>query len=255
MTWSTAHKIAAGLCWRAAKGNTATAVAQFSNYISSAGLELPANVVEFVETWGPRLGDDGEVAAHASLSGRKRKLTVEQVVACHYEAVNWFLSGRYQPYCSIQELVENNEKVQLVVQQSGVSLRTLRRRLTEMYPAFHFGHLRARPYLTEQHRANRMQAAELHLQATEQKLSAVVWGDEKILRMSVEHGVGWFDIGGDDYFHPPPSPKHKGKTVTLKYFIAVNAVLGPVYLKFFTGTSGLEADREGHAYRVSSAYD
>ena len=65
MTLSVAHQVAAGLCWLAAGGKAAAAAEALRNWLTAAGLDLPANVHGYVKTWGPRLGRDGVVESRA----------------------------------------------------------------------------------------------------------------------------------------------------------------------------------------------
>lgn len=107
--------------------------------------------------------------------------------------------------------------------------------------------------MTEQHKENRVAAAELNGGLTADVLNSVIWADEKSMPMAADAGVGWYDADGIDYDGVAPPLRYQGKPMKLRYIIAVSPLLGPFFITFITGTSGMSADRDGHAYRVSSA--
>lgn len=253
MTLTNVHQVAAGLSYRRAAGDINAATSHFTDELRAAKFDLPSNPQQYVAQWGPRLRDDGTIDSRATLSGRKRKLTDDMVNTIHYEAIHWFLAGREQPYSSIKELRETNTTVQGLLAGVEVGDKTIIRSVQELFPEFKFGKLRKKSYLDERHRAMRMWAAEDNSKLSADTLNSVVWADEKTLPLQAGACVGWYDAGGIDYAYERRAATHNKQPMKLKYLIAVSPLLGPFYIKFYTGTSGLADDDDGDAYLVSSA--
>jgi hypothetical protein len=252
MTFSNVVQYAAAICFKANKCDISAATAEFSDLCHRAGYELPQNPWEFVKKWGNKLQSDGTIASGAALSGCKRKLTGDDVWVCYIEALDWFLRGRPGPYESAQQLMETNEVVRGIVEQSGVSARTLTRRLCEVDPKFHYGKYIGKPFLDDMHRDLRLAGVAENRPIIESNTRGlVVWSDEKVLCMNKDNGMGWFSSAHEDYGYKLPAVRHNSQVVKLKYIIAVNYIIGPVWIKFFTGTVGMPADRDGKSYRVS----
>lgn len=229
------------------------ATAHFTDELQAANFDLPSNPQSYVGLWGPRLLDDGTVASHATHSGRKRKLTDEMVITLHYEATNWFLAGREEPYTSIKQLRDSNPTVQGLLAGVEVDDKTIIHSVQRMFPEFQFGKLQKKRHLDEQHKEMRVAAAKENQLLSADTLNSVVWADEKTMKMEPDAGLGWHDAGGIDYTETRPAPQHNKQPMKVKYFIAVNALLGAFYIKFYTGTSGLAGSSGGEAYRVSLA--
>ena len=253
MTLTLVHQVTAGISFRRAKGDINAATSHFTDELRAAKFDLPSNPQSYVVQWGPRLQDDGTIASRAPLSGRKRKLTNEMVTTLHYEATNWFLAGREQPYNSIKQLRETNETVQRLLAGMEVDDKTIIRSVQEKFPEFKFGKLQKKSYLDEQHQEMRMSAAEENSELSADTMNSVVWADEKTMPMEAGACAGWHDAGGIDYTYTRRPLKYKKQLMKLKYIIAVSPLLGSFYIKFITGTSGLAADGDGDAYLVSSA--
>lgn len=216
---------------------------------------MPANPHEYVADWGPRLGDDGVIEGLASNSGRHRVLTDAQVTACYVEARNWWLAGRQGPYTSAEELITESAVVHDIVTGAGITPETLTNNLKEFDPRFKYGPVRDRAYLDDIHRQNRIDTSQRNMERLPRDKHAVVWVDEKVMCLSKDSYRGWFVAGEEDWHWRSRVPRVQNKPVKLKYIIGVNYTLGPVFLKFFTGTTGMPADRDGHAYRVRSALE
>lgn len=251
MTLSVAHQVAAGLCWLAAGGKAAAAAEALRNWLTAAGLDLPANVHGYVKTWGPRLGRDGVVESRARASGRRSKLTTRQVAACFEECVGVAVEeGR--PCASVLEFARRSPAVAARLAAAGVTARTLTRRMKKDFPTFKYIKLRGRRPFTPAQLGERRRVCTAHLAAGLEVLRRTVWIDQKTFYFTKETVRGWVDAGKQDtYPRPTSKAKYKGKDIKLKYYIAVNALLGPVALVFTTGSSGRGADHvTGHRFKV-----
>lgn len=255
MTLSVGVKAAAGLAYRAHPHDAAAQVAAFRTLLTDANLTVPTNPHQFVATWGPRMDDDGNIARPAAHSGRPPKLTGEQVDTCYAQCLNWFEAGRPGPYHSVEELIRTNPAVRNIVEHTGVSGETLTRCFKSKDRHFQYGKVRSRPYLDQAHKDERVRQSQEKLQSLPQVKQWVVWVDEKVMCFSNSSAVGWFSSIAEDYAWQLPRLTHQRQTMKLKYIIGVNYLMGPCWIKFFTGTSGMPADRDSFAYRVSSALE
>lgn len=251
MTYSDAHKFAAGLCYRAAHGNVSEAEEAFCNLLEGAKYDLPHNCYEFVQYWGPRLNDSGEIECHASLSGRHRALTDLEVKVCWMEAIGWWQQGRSGPYQSVAELIETNPTVQAIMEHAGVTGQTLTTRIKEIDPGFKYGKTRAKAFLDEQHKEVRVAACQQNLARFKEAKPYIIFVDEKVLCFNDDNYMGWFSTNAEDYHYRMPQQTYKRRVSKFKYIIAVNYLGGPLWIKFFTGTAGLTVH---HAYKVSSPW-
>ncbi|WIA23048.1 hypothetical protein OEZ86_009963 [Tetradesmus obliquus] len=88
-----------------------------------------------------------------------------------------------------------------------------------------------------------MTTAQSHLQVPDSELECVIWIDAKTMYMVVNSKYGWAMAGDEDTYETafPPTLKNPMK---LKYYIAVNYRLGALLLVFYTGTTGMPADRD-----------
>jgi hypothetical protein len=80
----------------------------------------------------------------------------------------------------------------------------------------------------------------------------VVHIDAKSITMMEQEVYGYVDLAVSKSVEGIKPAKHKGKIITLRYYAAVNALLGPVLLLFYTGTSGMDCNHDGNSYKVSS---
>jgi hypothetical protein len=252
MTLTTAHQYGAGLCFRAESGKLDAATTRFCKLVQEAGFKLPSNPKKYVQEWGPRLGDDGTIESHAQESGRISTLAVEAVLTCHTEALGWWRAGMDQPYGSIQELVETNPVVKSIITQAGVTKDTLLRHMKDVFPNFQFKKLYPKRKLTAAGMADRVSACQQNQQVSDRDLELVVWLDQKTYCFNRKHRYGWIDTDAEDYYESTTPRRYGKKAMTFKYYIAVNALLGFVWMDFYTGTSDLPAKRGRYHFKVSS---
>lgn len=255
MTLAEVEQYAAGLCYRSAGGNIHEAAAAFRTLVHDAKFIPPANCYEFVAYWGPRLDDSGKITSYGHRSGRHRQLSDDQARICYFEAIGWWLAGRQGPYESAAELIETNHKVRDIIAEAGVCGETMTRRMKEIDPDFHYGKPRPKPFLDEQHKEVRVAACVENLGRFKKAHPFIIFVDEKVLCLNDDKCMGWFSTKAEDYYYRAPPVKYGNKLGKLKYIIAVNYLLGPVWIKFFTGTSGMPAQRGGKHYQVSSALE
>jgi hypothetical protein len=127
--------------------------------------------------------------------------------------------------------------------------------MRQIDPHFQYGKVRNRPYLDAQHKQDRVTSCGEKLQVFEEHKPWVVYVDEKVMCLSQCCTRGWYSSDVDDFAWSMPRLTRNRKTIKLKYIIGVNYQLGPVWIKFFTGTTGMPWNRPGCAYLVSSCHE
>lgn len=174
---------------------------------------------------------DGSLDSSASLSGRKRMLTDQEVRTAYVEVLDWWLQGRPGPYSSAKELMSENAVVRQLVEQTGVSAKTLTRSLQQIDPKYHYGKYKQKSYLDDTHRDNRLEGVKLNRPIVDQQRGLILFAHEKVLCMNQEQCMGWFSNAHEDYGWKLPPGRKDNSIAKLKYIMVVNYVLGPVWTK------------------------
>ena len=108
--------------------------------------------------------------------------------------------------------------------------------------------------LTARQRAARDRVAQHHITISDTQLELVVWDDAKTMYMQLKSRHGWV-VHGEAVPIPTTRPVGKKNPITLKYYIGVCGRTGAVFLRFYTGTTGMKADRNpSRPYLVSSRH-
>lgn len=252
MTFSVTHMVLAACHYKEANGDVKAAVRGLRDQLQKLDLEAPSDLLQFVKTWGPRMQADGSIKSLAHNSGRKQKLTVEQLNICHDEATGWFAAGMPGPYASMEALMSQSEKVKAIVEATGVSAETLSRRLKELFPGFRYGVVATKDVLDDAQKSARVEDCHHLLEMSERERNTVVWVDSKSMILVVKRQRAWIDTDVCDYEERRRPPQLGNQIINLKYYIGVNALLGPFWFAFTTGTTGLAATGSHPTYMVSS---
>lgn len=253
MTLSLTLRVTAGLAWRTCLGVLATSVAWFLTTLNNARLKAPSNPWEFVATWGPRVGDDEDLAGRARLAGRLGMVSPQHAERAYQGALDWEKAGRPRPYSSLGQLATECAPWREVMEETGVTAGTVLRAVRKAHPGFGYVMLRPRPKLTSANRDARLGAAYAGADLTSRELELTVFIDAKTFFAEPPTGArGWVDVSKDRTCPALPAVKHKGRGMKACVYGAVNALLGPVLLVFVTGTAGLDGGFKGKVYKVGS---
>lgn len=251
MTLGVAFQAFAGLAYREAKGDIAVAVTLFRSYVDQAGLSLPTNLYDYVKTWGPRMDDDGAINDRAAHAGRPALLSQLMVEDCYNAIIEGKPGSKLEPFSDPDDIKENCSVVRDVLKDSGATLATLLKRIHQCYPSFARRLLHPRWSLTAENCQERKRVCEALLLRTSE-LDRVVFIDAKTIWMTSRRVYGYVDTSkGYNFEHLHPARSH-GQIIRIKYYAAVHSKLGPVWIQFYTGTTGMPARRDGHHYKVSS---
>lgn len=245
-------RVLAALGFLKADGNIAIAVTEFLSFCSTLGIEAPSDPAAFVKKWGPHWQQEGNVDGSASNSGRKRKLEEQQIEQVLGELLEWKEAGMKGPYKSIAELLENSTVAAEIVSSTGVSHDTLIKRLKEKNPNLQYLKLGVKQSHNTRQLGDRYDTSAAHLEQPASVRERVIFIDAKTMYMKVGSRFGWVDKTVEDTFSTafPASLKNP---MALKYYIAVNYRIGKVLLVFYTGTTGMPANRDpANPYLVSN---
>lgn len=214
-------------------------------------LEPPANPADFIRTWQGRLDAHGNVLHASHNSGRPRKLTVQMVEQAYQAIIGWRSAGRKQPYASRAAAAAKCPTVKRVLQLSRATLKTLMNRIRELHPKFGRKLIKFKWFLSAENMADRVEKCEELRLKERALLSRVVHLDAKTVKMGEKAVWGLVDLDVQESWCNIEPAEVSGKSITLKYYAAVNAKLGAFFITFYTGTTGMRSTRDGLNYKVS----
>jgi hypothetical protein len=238
----------------AAKGHIPTATKEFLTRCENLGVEAPTDAAGFVDRWGSSWAKEHSVKGHASNSGRKHKLSKEdtQVVVGNLKRGRADEEGG--PFGSIKECRDECPEVRELLQARNVSASTVYRAVHRECPELAYKDLNIKPKHTQKQLDSRYEIAAGNLEQITDNFRVaerVIWIDAKTMYMRVHSKKGWVIPSEKDTFETTLAPTLK-KPKVLRYYIAVNYLLGAVLLVFYTGTTGMPADRDpDNVYLVS----
>jgi hypothetical protein len=152
--------------------------------------------------------------------------------------------GSWYGYTSIEHAVTECQGIREIVSKSGVALETLWRRMKATQVRLHgrsFNKItiHVRPPLTDEVKAERLRIAAEWAEYQQDDLERFFWIDEKQLYV---HNTCYKCYADDDArSRIVESHQVLGKKKKLKYIACVNAIVGPVYMGFLSGTSDYES--------------
>lgn len=253
MTFSEGVIVLAALAMATALGDMRMAIALFTTYCAQLHLPLPKNIPQFIRTWAPRLTPDGFIIRHAGNAGRPPSTSPQMVEAAYQAVINWKKAGFDRPFASIEQAVARSPEIQKVLRESGISPERLFDLMKEAHPHLRFGKITVRWKLTDDNKAERVSVCTTLKRMYRNLLHRLVFVDAKTICMCEEEIMGWVDTSVPGYAEGIRPATYKSRIIRLRYYAAVHCKLGPVFLKFYTGTSGMDHTHDGHNYRVSQA--
>lgn len=200
----------------------------------------------------------------APRSGRPKKLSSEQIdTVITALSQGWVLLGANEakrlPYSSWSDFITNCPAARTVLATTGVTPRHLLRACQATLPTLKRVKIQLRVWLKPATRAERIATSQILLGKADEWFQSVVWVDAKTLYICPKSAFAWVNtadmmshqmlVREDRRIRTKPS-----QMVKIKFYIAVNALCGPVTMVFTTGTTGMSADRVNPPYTVSLTY-
>lgn len=253
-TWAADSYIKAGCNAVAAAGLLSKKIA------GKFRLSQPAR---FCKTWGERRISTGTVS-DAARSGRPRKLTEDWVdrlitaLSHGYERMD--STGRKRlPYRTWSQFCRECPVAADCLAQTKVTPGHLLRVCMQALPTLKRVKIQFRVWLKPAVKAQRVADSTTLLSKPISWFKAVVWIDAKTLYINPTSCYAWINtatMSPHDLTREDKRVRARGKElVKLKFYIAVNALCGPVKLVWVTGTTGMAYDRNPVPYLVRLAFN
>jgi hypothetical protein len=152
--------------------------------------------------------------------------------------------GSWYGYTSIEHAMTECQGIREIVCESDVALETLWKRMKATQVRLHGRSFKqitihVRPPLSDEVKADRLRIAAEWAEYQLDDLERFFWIDEKQLYV---HNSCYKCYAGDDAMSfIVESHQVLGKKKKLKYIACVNAIVGPVYMGFLSGTSDYDS--------------
>jgi hypothetical protein len=201
--------------------------------------DCPANPAQFVRGWYEALQERGSLLD--TQHGRTSTIPTEEA-----ERAAWLFWGGYvsegeHVYCtSIEDGLENIPALEALRQEWDVSPATMLRHMKEAEPRLKKRREELRRKYTREEKLARLRRAIELRRGFRGRLHRIFWIDESHLYVVPT---------GQSVYAPPDAclviederlVSDIMKVIKLRFYCVVNAVFGPVYMKFVTGTTGLK---------------
>jgi hypothetical protein len=203
---------------------------------------LPAKPARYISDWVQHLESYGTLS-NLSPAGPKRRLpksAVRQAIELLYEGYE--RDGRQLAYTSMSEALEHNSGLKRILSRYSVSADTLLRRMQKLCPTVRKRLLKLKRELTPEQQARRLTDVQTLLrQWPVDKLQRVFWIDAATIIIRPK-GIKVYLPPGHRalVFADPRLQQHSTRIQKLKFYICVNAILGPVALVFTSGTTDMQ---------------
>jgi hypothetical protein len=193
--------------------------------------------------------------ADALVAGRMVDIEVDQVSGRKRKRGKVKVQRRMW-YRSLHQFVVLNEWVQAVMHTYNVtSEHTLLVRLHQVQPALHRRRLRPRAPLSAAHKTARSKLCRrllgmycgVGVDPLVHYLSRVCWIDSKVYYIGPMDRLVYAPPGVD-MTDVDPRATRKSQPQKVVYYAVVNAVLGPIYFEWMTGTTDHHLDPHGHEH-------
>ena len=238
-----------------ALGDMGVACVLLAQYCATLHLPTPSNMASYIRTWQGRLNPDGTVASNARNAGRPSSISPQMVEAAYQGIIGWKKSGMDRLYRTRDGCAEECPAVVKVLQESGITIAALFKLIKKAHPRFKFTKMKVHWHLSDADKEKRVTTCQLLLQNFSHLLHRMVFIDAKTIYMWEKDIYGWVDTSVDNYADGIKPARYKRQIIRLKYYAAVHMKLGPVFLKYYTGTTGMDNNPDGHNYQVGSGYE
>ena len=239
-------RLVAHEAWIQAKGDHREALQLFRQHPGSSGCKRPGR---FILRWGK------EFSIRKSLSDRKRSGRPRKLDAASVSrAAKVFTQGHPHnggslPFTSINEAVEQSSELKEIVSTHAMSPRTLLRNMQKARPDLVKRTEDLKPPMDSRLKQLRMSACDKLLDHGDQYFKRIFWLDAKTMHIVPKAKKVWIESRAPIPVRSDPRLPRSGRDRrTLHFYAMVNWCVGPVAIRFVTGTSGLQHE---HPYMVS----
>lgn len=235
-------------CWRDSGADIRRACAAFRAHPHGASEK---NASRFIHRARALLGANGSLHSPRR-TGRKAKVTAEQAQRALDLLWKGYVSeGRRRYYTSIKQACDNNKGLAAIIKECGCKPRTLLSAMRQLEPTCRRRREAVKRLLTAENRAARLASSRALLEWPLDKLRRVFWIDAATIYCSPKSLAVYAPPGSHLVITDERVPSHSTQLRKLKFYICINAILGPVALVFITGTSEHRTEEE---WLVSAGY-
>jgi hypothetical protein len=226
-----------------ADGNLPEAIKKFKESVTAVGDRPPdANLFSFITYWQQRWRQHASVA-HIPPPGQPPRMDDTTTRECIKVLLAGYKeSGRQRYFSSMNDALKRSDYLREQAGKHGYNNATLLKRLKSEDPTLTRRMLRFINALPQHARNKRVaycqQLLRIPLQERKQLLARIVWLDSKKLYVCP---TDYLVYAPKDAQLLVSDPRLSGSSYDIKkinYYCAVNAVLGPVYFRLCTGTTG-----------------
>jgi hypothetical protein len=244
-------RYAAALSWDGNEDTLNAAVSKLESTCKEHGWKTPANPRRDIHKYHVRLGSRGNVDSDSHQAGRHPLISDEGVQSVVGSMKNWKKAGEAKQYPSVAVLKQKVPEAATVIKQAGVSDAAVCKCIRKLGSAMKRIKQSVKKQLTEAHTGDRVKTAQSRKRVPMKQQKAWVYIDAKSMKMEVATSYGWVDTANETDVAALQHAKSRSSGVpVLDYYIAVGYYVGPLDLYYYTGTTGLKADRGPVTFRV-----
>jgi len=240
-------RLAAVNCWAVAKHDASKnkhqritrAVALFKAECPDCNQKKPARYIQY---WAEHLRLYGHLATRHGGGAEPAVPDADAEAAVELLYQGFEAEGQHLAFTSIGQALALCPALKAIQVRCGVTEGTLLRAIKRVRWSVRRRLLKLKNWLSPQHQAARLRDCNILVKDWPvERLRRVFWIDAATIIIK-PHGMRVYLPPGCRalVFSDPRMPKHPSQIKKMKFYICVNAILGPVALVFVTGTSELE---------------
>ena len=236
-------RIAAVEAYYRADGNLPEAIKKFKEAVPREGDRPPdANLFSFISYWQQRWHQHGSVA-HTSPPGQPPRMDDDTARECIKVLLAGYKeSGQQRYFSSMNDALKRSDYLRGQANEHGYDHATLLRRLKSEDPTLTRRLLRFIKALPKHARSKRVAYCQkllgLPLKERKQLLACIVWLDSKKLYVCPKDYLVYAPRDAQLLVTDPRLSNSSYDIKKINYYCAVNAILGAVYFRLCTGTTG-----------------
>lgn len=221
-------------CWYLSGGEDIRAAVEL---FKSRNPSHPQNCSRFIRTWVAAFEQRFNLAGPSS-PGRPTKLP-DEVAERAVEVVwrGYVSGGQRRYYRSIQQAVGANTELKAILKEHKISAVTLLRRMQAVEPKCRRRLHVVKRLLTAENKQQRQAACQKLLLWPLDQLQRTFWLDAATIIIAPKGMKVFAPPGAHLVLTDDRLPTHSSQVQKLRFYVCINAILGPVALKFITGTS------------------
>lgn len=229
------------VCWYRNGEDIAAAVAALKSWHPEV---KGINFARFIRDWVKAFKTKYSVATPVS-PGRPSSVPPEEAKrAVEILWAGYVAEGKHLHYRSIKQAVGQNKDLKAITTKYKIEPETLLRQMVKVEPACRRRRQVIKRLLSVENRRERREACK----------KLLLWPIEQLRRTFWIDAATIYVVPKAQRVYAPPDahlvltddrlPSHSTQLKKLKFYICINAIVGPVALKFVTGTSELHTDEE-----------